>query len=244
MTLEQIQSMTLDNSFAEIMGVWVLTNAPEGNPGSYVYRVLGERDASGDAYDRMEMADGFERPTRKALVDILDARKAELVAIEEARLAEVARVAAIRARWSAIADIRGAMNRAGISTSNPATELERIIKDDDVLTLELLEESADLWDAQVASRLAIDSDIERGRRIQVVCDRVYQYILGFNRRRGLSSQKGDLMEMRFRDALSALKNGRADKAYGLIQGVDVDGDLTTDEMKRNALGILADAANV
>lgn len=187
---------------------------------------------------------GKEEPTQEEIQDAFEAWKVELHAEEEARLAEVERVACIRARWASIADISGAIHEAGRQDGNPALLLEEIIRTKDLVTLELLELKGAVWSAKIAEAARVEAYVRSGAALQSICDQVYYYILGFNRSRNFSTQEGDVMEEKFRPVREALKGGRLDKAYALILGTDPDGKYVTDQMKADALKVIQNALNV
>jgi hypothetical protein len=231
MTLEQLRALTLFNLDALLTVLGRM-------------RVQGLKVVNKEAEDWYDRLSSPEMPEREAIEAEFATYKQELIIAEEARLAEIARVEAFRSRWNAIEDVRGALQEAGMDLANPLMELERIIRENDLTAMALLEASGRTWSKAQEDEREVEDNIQRGRALSRICDRVYHYVLGANRKRKLDSQKGDLMEMLFEDILKALKNGRADKAAVMIQSVPVDGEIVTLKMKKHALKVLSDAAKL
>lgn len=130
MTLEQINALTLDNCFREILYRLVdFSSVPRSENG------FSFSEGEGTLYERLELYSSLTKPTLQAFNDEFATYKAELDAAECARLAELERIAVINSRWDAFVDISGVIKKAGYSIHNPAFELNRIIKDNDTVRL-------------------------------------------------------------------------------------------------------------
>lgn len=112
-----------------------------------------------------------EEATLADIDDEFELYKSELIAAENARLAEIARqedlarIADIKARWNAIPDIRLALAGAGNNAPNPPIELQRIIDENDQAMLEAIE-SVDVMQDLRSAKL----DDLRGKRDQLLLE--------------------------------------------------------------------------
>lgn len=143
---EQINALTLEDMFSQVMASWAIANVPDDYIGPKWELATGESTR----YERMSVGEGLVKPSESELNAILEVIKSELIAAENARLAEIARREALQARLSAISDIYGAVYKAGYSISNPALEEKRIIDEDDTQRLEEYEQASTLLAQDIA----------------------------------------------------------------------------------------------
>lgn len=134
MTLEQINLLELSLDYypqmvarivdvSEVQGAW--------------YDL--DEDLQKSDYDRFMVHASIIKPTLQRITDEFLEYKSELIAIENARLAEIARVQDIKDRFNALSDVRMAISKANLNIANPTKELERIIKENDQEMLASLE---------------------------------------------------------------------------------------------------------
>lgn len=99
-----------------------------------VYRVLADPTIA----ITQALVDSYS-DTDPDLLTEFDIYKAELTTVEQARLDELARVAALKARFDSVDDIRLALVEMGRTDANIAILKRDIIKDDDTTLLSALE---------------------------------------------------------------------------------------------------------
>lgn len=196
-----------------------------------------DEDESLPFYDRIIVNQSLVKPPLATLEQELSDYKAELVAAENARLAEIARVKDIRDRFNAIKDIRGAINKANLSVTNPAIELERIVKEDDQVMLGIIETKAAEFDAEVAKNEVRSQRKALGRQSRLISEEILDIVAGHSIQNNLNPAQKDQMEVDFASILQALKVNRPKKAKALILAVQPDGVLVTQEMKDEILEV-------
>jgi hypothetical protein len=231
MTLEQIEALSLEDVVAILLPriLDVSGIAPDENP------FMIDLDESIDFYDRIIMHKSLVKPSVEAFNRELDQHKEELRVVEQARLDEVARVEDIMNRFSAISDIRATLIEAGLSITNPAKELARIIDEDDQVGLTALESAAASFDQKQTAITLRESRRAQGKAAREICLEVLDIIGGHNIENGTTGAALDSMTTTYADLLAALQNNRPMKAKSLILAVVPDGTLVTQAMKDDVL---------
>lgn len=123
MTLEKIDSLTFED-----VGIKILRRLLSDS-----FHLVPENEEWVEA--DLTLHPALPVPTQEEIDAELTAYKAELRATEEARLAEVARVDAIKARWEAIEDAPYLLSLFIPSPINAELELAKIIESDDSANL-------------------------------------------------------------------------------------------------------------
>jgi hypothetical protein len=238
MNFEQIDALTIEQTFSTLINrILDLSVVPNGEP---VYQL--DQDDSLPFYDRVIMNQALVKPPLSNIQAELVEYQNELRVVEQARLDEIARVEAIKVRWNAISDVRGALSEAGISdVPNTAIELKRIIDENDEARLSLLESSAAAWDVKVAAQAVKNSRKNAGKAARKVCEDVIDLIAGFNLERSLTTEQITQMQSTFADANALLKNNQPWGAKAAIEAITPDGTLVTQEMKDAALAEFAES---
>jgi hypothetical protein len=113
-------------------------------------------------YDGVSIADDEELEAELVLYKI------ELVFAEEARLAEIARVEAMKVRFSAISDLRLSMHRIGDQTPNMALFELDIISTNNVALLEALEVADSANQAEIAAELPMKNRAAEYAKLDVM----------------------------------------------------------------------------
>jgi len=94
----------------------------------------------------------------------------------------------------------------------------------------------------VSVEIAMANEIKRleeiGERIQIVCQRCYKIVVGFNVDRRLTQPQIIEMKSTFNDIKIALQDLQPWTAKALIQALSPDGVLVTSEMKSTLLSVL------
>lgn len=150
----------------------------------------------------------------------------------------------IRRRWALIPDIFGVIDHCGLEYGNPALLLADLVANEDFTTLELLEGGSPEWAQEVADLSLIETDVKAGKKIKNACNEVYQFILGYNKRRELNQEQADAMEEQYGEIQRALLGGRLDKAYAMILETPVDGEMVTEDMKTKVLKVIERVTNL
>lgn len=167
----------------------------------------------------------------------LDLYKQELIAEENARIAEANRIRDIKERWSAMPDIRLAFNEIGSSVANPAIELKRIIAEDDQQMLSDLETAYVVALNKIAEERSKNAIRENGKMARECCFEILDVIAGWNIQRNLTKEQKDNMVVTFAQPLQALQVYRPGLAKSLIEEITPDNDLVTNEMKEDILSV-------
>lgn len=225
MNFEQITALTYEECF-DLLLPRILDISGITGP-SYSLDVDEEKDF----YARIMMNEALVKPSIARIEEELADYKAELTAIEQARLDEIARVADINARWNAIADIRGAIHKASIAASNPATELKRMILENDTAALEDLEAGSTVWNAEQVKLTEAKTRKDAGALARNACDEVLNLIAGINLERTLTAEQIDTMQATFASTFGMLSAGRPWTAKLLLIDITPDGTIVTEDMK-------------
>jgi len=106
--------------------------------------------------------------TDQDIVDELVLYKAELIEAEVARLAEIARVAVLNARFEAISDLRLAMHRIGDNTPNMSIFKRDIVNENKSQLLESLEVADQENQAEVAAELPMKNRAAEYSKLDVM----------------------------------------------------------------------------
>lgn len=138
MTLQEISTLQLEDKFYEVLNRMLDFSIID----NYLPAFEFSPDVNLSKYDRLNVNPQLEKP---ALVDMkieFENLRAELLAQEQARLDEIARIEALKGRFTLIeADIHSVKSASTKfkDQPNPAIILREIINNDDVLELELME---------------------------------------------------------------------------------------------------------
>lgn len=234
MTLEEINALALTDGYRFQMALRLIAGLipqgeepwtfPENSDGSYAVSIFNAAVLKPD------------EPTLAAEFEIY---KQELRDELAAAQAEAVRVAAINARWNAMADIRLGLAGANIVVANPETERLRIIVEDDTEALDAIESAYGAAVTALGIRAADNQLVAIGAVTSSRTARAFAYIAGANVSRGFTLAQIDAMEQLFSAPLNALKNGRPDKAAALIASITPDGFYVTTEIKARMLAILS-----
>lgn len=126
MTLTEIENLKIRDVVAEIMGALLDPELlPEGQK-AYWLAEEGLND-----YDRLRVNDVYEKPTLLEINAEFDRIKAELIAIENARLAEIERVRDLKLRWNALEDKRAAFHAVSPDVPNHALWIKKALANED-----------------------------------------------------------------------------------------------------------------
>jgi hypothetical protein len=156
MTFNEINALTVESSIMDLLPR--LVNFDSVPPEEMHYSV--SNDDSLSMYERLSLHASLVKPELSDFEAELVVYKQELTDAEQARLDEIARVADIIARYEAIPDIQKPFGRAGMSVTNPALEMRRIISEDDQACLAELEQHASDIAAEKAAFEAANSYID------------------------------------------------------------------------------------
>ena len=171
---------------------------------------------------------------KKVVIDSLSATKyqQEIKAVEDAIVqAEIDRVVAIETRIAAIYEPALAKYTADAGFTHRSLLVNSIIADDDMVSLQLLE---DLSVTMMTASIKFESRRsrkERGRKRKAACDAVFHLILGWNDEGGKDEAQIDQMEIGFSEIKDALRSGRPQKSRRLIAAIVPDGVVVTEDMQ-------------
>lgn len=152
MTLEQLQLLQFDDSNFFI----ILSRLVDGSQipdGESFYTI---QEGEGSLHSRVEMHPSLSKPALSAMESEFLVYKAELIAAEEARLAEIARIAALQARIDIITDHGIIRNRLGLNQPNMALEFKRIIEQNDIVLLEQMEAEWAAYQAELSTQSEVN----------------------------------------------------------------------------------------
>jgi len=93
--------------------------------------------------------------------------------------------------------------------------------------------------AKIEAQQVKETRIARGAADRAKCQNVLDLIAGYNRERALSIPQITQMQQTFAQAESLLRASRPDFAKQAIQAIQPDGVLVTEQMKQDALDLLA-----
>jgi hypothetical protein len=176
--------------------------------------------------------------TEITLKNELQLYKQELIEIENARLAELARINDIKSRWNSMPDIRLALTSLGNYIPNPAIELKRIIAEDDQDYLAQLESAYVIESNNLANKAIKEQRKNSGRIAREACLSALDIIAGYNIERNLTKEQKDQMLVNFSGILQALQSNRPGLALALITATEPDGVLITQEIKDEVIADL------
>lgn len=231
MTHDKINNLSVENSIEVLLNrVLDLSSVPSGQAWFSLHE-----DDSKDFHDRIILHPTLVKPSLIIIQEELVAYKSELTAIEDARLAEIARVQDIKDRVGAINDIRGALLKASMVISNPAKEIERIIREDDQATLSTIESASTEVQADANKKENRKTKKKLGRIAVKACESCLELIAGFNITRNLTAAQKDTMASTYAPLLEALQQKRPGKFKVLVENLTPDGTLVTGQMKTELL---------
>ena len=229
--IEKINATTLEDVFYHILSrVIDISSFTEK-----VYMI--DEDESMSYYDRVIINSKLVKPTLERLNEELAEYKSELLVVENARLAEVARVQAITDRWNAIPNHRGAYHEAKVLVSNLKLDLKRIIKENDTSTLDLLEDKSVIYQGKESVDRSRELRKKKGSGARKICTEILDIIAGYNIENSLSTAQKDGLEASYGPIVQALTINRPMKAKPLLVAVPVDGTIVTQEMKDEILEV-------
>lgn len=231
--IEQINAYTVEEIFPILLSRILDISNFEDVP------YMLDTDLNMPFYDRIIMHENLVKPEESRLNTELAEYKAELIAEENARLAELARVQDITDRFNAMTNIRAVLNHFEIEMNNPHVELKRIVADNDQAALVALEAKFAEYSALSQSEESKKDKIEMGRKVRELSSAILDLVAGYNIERQLTVAQIDSMESSFGPILQALSVNRVDKAKALIEDMTVDGTLFTQDMKVEILGMYA-----
>ena len=243
MTLQQIQDSVLDDFFIEV--VYRLIDLSELPEGAFPYTLIDQNEQESlSMYERLELHPSLEKPTLQELEDEFAVLKAEMIVAEEARLAEVARIEDLKSRWSAMDDKMPAFLQVVPDTPNSEAYFrDHILGESDKALAESRLAAIEAKHAEVSQAKAVEEQKRQlksqGAKDRALCQEVLDLIAGINRDRALTIEQISQMQSIFSDAEAALRAGRPDLAKSLIQAIEPDEELVTQQMKDWALEILA-----
>ena len=82
----------------------------------------------------------------------------------------------IRNRWNAMSDVRGAIIKSGLDIPNAKVELQRIIDQNDIARLTLLESKITEWDTEVALSNGLEAKQKVGSIKRELCNKVLDLV--------------------------------------------------------------------
>lgn len=91
---------------------------------------------------------------------------------------------------------------------------------------------------EFAAQKAIEDLIEQGRELENRCKRALAYITGYNETRELSPEQITQMQITFSNIFNLLIANRPNSARGLVELIEVDGTIVTEQLKNGVLTIL------
>lgn len=191
-------------------------------------------------YDRLTLHSELSKPTLQTFQTELDLYKVELTSIEDARLAEVARIQDIKDRFNAIKSIHRVFQSCGKTQPNSALELKRIIDENDQDTLTNYEIAYIPIKDEEDRKERLANLAKVGEKDRNICQKVLSIIGGFNRDKALTKEEIDSMVVTFGSALNALNLNRPDTAKQLISEITPDGVLLTAQDISDILFIFQD----
>lgn len=186
-------------------------------------------------YDRIILHKKLNMPSQARIDEEVAEYKAELTVIENARLAEVARVKDIEDRFGVIQDLHGVFAKAGLLISNPLVELKRIIKENDQARLSLLESKNTEF---IADNVKLKAKAVRkgsGKKARNACEEALDLIAGYNLEKNFTAAEITQMESDFGPVVGMLRAFRPTSAKVLIEAIVPDGTILTEEFKSEVL---------
>ena len=94
--------------------------------------------------------------------------------------------------------------------------------------------------AQVEAEAQRQAKIEAGLKARQVCQMVLDYVAGANLDKALTIEQITLMQQTYANAEAALRAGRPTMAKMLINAIQPDGVVVTNEEKQDCLNLLSD----
>ena len=132
-------------------------------------------------------------------------------------------------------DIRGLFEENGDNIRNPAIEYNRIINELDEDKLIRLEEAKISYDKKQLAIKNRSLKKRQGRIVRRVCSGVLDLIAGYNLDRSLTSAQIDSLKSTFSNIKTYLQDNQPWAAKVLIEAIEPDGILVTQEMKNDVL---------
>jgi len=233
MTIAEINALTLDDVFVEILYRMVdFAPVPQGFPDYTV------DDQQVDVYDQYVLHASVSKPAKSAMEAEFLVYQQELLDAENARLTEVARVQDIKDRFEAISDIRGAISQASLTISNPLAELQRIIDEDDQARLSLLETKGTEWDTAQSTKAAEDAEYAAYSSLVDTIHGCVKIIMKHNNNNTLTDAQLDQQATDNPSLFDALNKWRPGKFKTLVTALVPDGTLVQQALKDELLTFL------
>jgi len=228
-----INELLIDDCFFSLLDRLVdFSNIPQ-NEAPY----LLSEDEELSYYERITLHESLTLPSS----DDFDAEfiiyKNELIQEINNRYDELERIYSITERYNAIEDIRGAINEAGLDESIPNVkiELKRIIKENDITQLELLENSGAAFIGKEAIKAQKIVRKEKGKKARMLCTDILDLMAGFNLERELTSEQINELKTTFAAINGYLMSNQPWAAKVLIDAIEPDDVLVTAEIKQAIL---------
>jgi len=232
MTLEQINALTLENSFYTIL--YKLVDFSGFNEKAYNI----SEDTSLSMYDRLSLHVSLVKPTLLEFEAEFALYKQGLIDEYNARLVEEARVLDIKTKYSSIESF---IHTLKVGTSyenepNPASILSDILTFDNQVDLDSMLAKLPGVIALEEGRKLRKIKKEVGRKQKLACEECLSLIRGYNE--GKTDTEIDSMLTTFASIYSALIQHRPTKARTLIESVPNDGII--DLLKQDLLEELSE----
>ena len=221
MTITEINNLKIEQYFYELSMRLVPTLTPDK------FEII----QNAIPYDGIMFSSQFTKPTLAEYEAEFALLKQELIDIENARLAEIARREALKVRISKLEDYHAIATNIGKHKSNEAVEYKRIIDENDEITLSELEAEYSTYIIKKDKKAIRDNKKEIGIKAKVACEDCLSLISGGNS--GLTDAQIDQMILDFSAIYSALKQRRPNKAKLLISAIPNNGII--DELKSELL---------
>ena len=210
----------------------VVNNSPccEGqacNVNTYYFDDLVDENDNRSYYDRLVID---SKPLLSEFQSLLDSYKASKIADInfENKVCEMQ------------SDFRQLAKKCGYERANITKLMHEIIDNKDQVKKTCLESKV----SELASEKARNERIQEKKRLGALADSiskdVYNLIAGYNLDRNLTTEQINQMESTFSPIMQALQAKRPKKAKGLINSIQPDGNLITQEMKDDVLYLLKD----
>jgi len=227
MTLQEIAGLKIDNYFLFLTERLLPTITYD------------QMTMEGVGYDKLFLHRSFTKPTLAKYKAEFKKYKAELKAVEDARLADIAKVKDMTARIAKLQDFHSIQQLAGLpNTPNSAVELKRILDDRDDATLAKLEAVLPAHLAKKAKDEIKRVRKDKGSKKKRVCEEILDLINGENDEAAKTEAEVDAMILSFKAIYDALKERRPAKVRRLVELIPYDGSI--DSLKDDILEELTD----
>lgn len=169
-----------------------------------VYRIIKPSDDA-TFYESIVINDDLTLPSEDLLNEAFELYKSELIALDNQKKAEQARVDTMLEKWNSIKDKRGAISELGLKEPNPKIFLKRLIKQDMQSVLDDLVTASSSFDVKVEKKERSVNYAKGGSKIRTKCNSAVDIYNGYIDGNKIKKTEQTALNSTFKKSLDALR---------------------------------------